>query len=153
MTRSLIYYNVALVVYIYPQNDPEGLHGQALESLAARVSRAYEPLEELSDQAVLAGAEQGELVEPHPALAAMQSIEASFNWAGSVFRGAGDLLDAIAALTPAELAEVTPQLREHFPGWDFISYYEKNRLRDPGRLGKLFRPVLRVLGVEPRYWR
>lgn len=141
------------MVHIHPDNNPGGAHGWALERMAEGVNSLYGPLEELSDQAVLAGAEHGEMVDPHPALRQLQEFGDAINVIGAAFVEAVDFLDAITELSPDQLAEALPELREHFPTFDFAAYYATNRKREPGRVGRVLRPALRALGIEPPYWK
>lgn len=156
------------MVNLFPENDPGGPVGESLRQLADSANQALGPYVEASDRAVFAGLERGQLVDPDSAVAAATyGIEGDLNAIGGEFRDAEEWLNAanagliqmehvwerVVAMTPDEFEAARPQLEASFPGINWAGYYQRDQLRDPGRIGRLFRPVLRFLRLEPPFWR
>lgn len=134
------------MVYIYPENRPEGTFGDALDSVAGVYREALQPLVDVSDAKVLAGAERGELADPDLEVAAQIAVtEGTINYIGSLYREMQALVDAASSMTPEQRAKA-------FPDYDFSQLDRYTRRTEPGRIGRRLRPVLRFLGVEPPWW-
>jgi hypothetical protein len=142
------------MIFVSPENRP--LTPDAVASLdhtAADISDIYASIIAASDAAVLEAAEHGLELAPHPALDHLLELEADLNRLAADHKRWEEVLGTIETWTPEELAEALPELRERFPDINFVDFYARNRKREPGVMGRMFRPVLRALDLVPPWWK
>ncbi|HZM64497.1 MAG TPA: hypothetical protein VFB59_05160 [Candidatus Saccharimonadales bacterium] len=136
-------------VNLNPDNDPGGVTGEVLHALAGDFNDYFSRHAALGGQIELVAAAQGEPIFVDPTIAeAAAEAEAGLNFVGGLYKVVQEVRAWVVALTPEEFAEATPGLEAFAPGYDWADFYERNRLREPGKVGKAIRPVLRILGVS-----
>lgn len=141
-------------INLHPENDPGGHFGETLHTVAADLSRGVQPYVEASDVAAFAAAERGEQPLPNDEVAELVlGLEGTINAIGAMYQDAQSLFGKITNMTPNEFEAAKSELQDAAPTYDWAGLYERNRKREPGKIGSFFRPALRVLGLEPPYWR
>ena len=128
---------ILMMIQLHEENNPGGYRGEYLEHIGQRLGG----LIQLSVGAVqMPGSSEHEqpIAPDRSATLMAQRVEFVVNAVGQMYRSVREVYDRVTAMTPEEFVQAKPRLEEIAPTYDWEGFYERNRPREPGKMGRLW---------------